>query len=205
MKKQLFVGAAVISGVVATTLWAQVMDSVTPVAFVFNGQEKSISQSADTAPEIVARFAVRAGDCRDICVGPASPAPSISAIGEAEVINFVGSSVANGDGLLIDARTQVRRSTGFIPGSINVPVALLAQDNPYFSDILLAMGGKNIGGEMEFSDALPVVVFDDGPMMHDASDFINALIGVGYPASKIRYYRGGMLVWSTLGLSIEEA
>jgi rhodanese-related sulfurtransferase len=31
---------------------------------------------------------------------------------------------------------------------------------------------------------------------------IKALLEVGYPAEKIKYYRGGMQAWTSLGLSV---
>ena len=58
---------------------------------------------------------------------------------------------------------------------------------------------------MNFSDAMPLMIFDDGPTTSDATALITQLIAAGYPADKMSYYRGGMLVWTALGLNTEDA
>jgi hypothetical protein len=68
-----------------------------------------------------------------------------------------------------------------------------------------AMGARSFEGSLNFADALPLMVFDDGPSTTDAPNLINSLLALGYPAEKISYYRGGMLVWTALGLNTKDA
>lgn len=86
-----------------------------------------------------------------------------------------------------------------------MPTSLVQPENPYLSDIMLALGARSFEGTLNFSDAMPLIIFDDGPTTLDAPALITQLLGQGYPADKISYYRGGMLVWTALGLNTEDA
>ena len=126
-------------------------------------------------------------------------------IGEREVIAFVSNFVSSGEGLLIDSREPENRNAGFIPASVNVPVSLVQPGNPFMADIMQAMGARSFEGTLNFSDAMPLVIFDDGPTTSDAAALIAQLVAAGYPTEKLSYYRGGMLVWTALGLNTEDA
>lgn len=90
-----------------------------------------------------------------------------------------------------------------MPASVNIPAATLAPTNPYRDEILMALGAEKFQGIFNFDDVISLVVFDGGPATTDAQTLVFDLIAVGYPADKISYYRGGMQVWATLGLSIQ--
>jgi hypothetical protein len=53
-----------------------------------------------------------------------------------------------------------------------------------------------------FAGAFSLVIFGSGPDDGTARDAIQHLLGAGYPANKIKYYRGGASTWSALGLNI---
>jgi len=96
------------------------------------------------------------------------------------------------------------RAVGFIPASVNIPSATVSPLNPYRDEILMALGAEQFQGIFNFDDALTLVVFDGGPATQDAPALITDLLDAGYPTDKIAYYRGGMQVWTTLGLSTIE-
>jgi rhodanese-related sulfurtransferase len=202
--------ALAVVGAVGTSLAAQtnaraLNNGALDIAFVFNGTNHSFDQSTvlDVA-QITSHF--RPGsDCAGPCLAPDTAADGVQTIGERGVINFVANQVASGAGLLIDSRTAADRSSGFITASVNIPTALLQPENTFLTDILQAMGAQFLDGSLTFSDALPVVIFDDGPSTTDAHALITTLINLGYPAKKISYYRGGMLVWTALGLNTQDA
>ncbi|PJC18559.1 MAG: hypothetical protein CO065_08590, partial [Comamonadaceae bacterium CG_4_9_14_0_8_um_filter_57_21] len=58
--------------------------------------------------------------------------------------------------------------------------------------------GKN---RWDCAGAFKIVAFDYGPMCVQAPAGIANLLRMGYPVSKIYYYRGGMLDWEGLGLT----
>ena len=184
---------------------AALAQSASLATFTFNGVQKSISQTTRIDVSTLAGFYQLDPNCAPLCIAPLNAAAGITTIGENEVINFLKTTVSIGDGLLIDSRNPDQRAQGYIAASVNVPLALISADNPYLDDIMKALGARSNGGTLNFTDALPLVIFDDGPSTMDASAFIMALRQIGYPAEKIQYYRGGMLVWTALGLSTEGA
>jgi rhodanese-related sulfurtransferase len=121
------------------------------------------------------------------------------------VIEFLSTQVDSGDGLLIDARLPEDRVLGYIPASVNIPAATLAPTNPYRNEILLALGAQHYEGVFSFTDAISLMVYDSGPATQHAAALIVDLLAAGYPPEKIGYYRGGMQVWTTLGLSTTAA
>lgn len=183
---------------------SQSNDSITPASIVMDGAQHLFDQAARIDPEQVAKHYKRDRDCTGVCIAPMQISQTIATIGEHEVIDFVSNQVVSGKGLLLDARPADDRSSGTIAGAVNVPRALLEPDNPFLSEILVAMGGTAISNGINGATLLPVIVFDDGPSSSEASDMIKALRNVGYPDSKIRYYRGGMMAWTTLGLRVDE-
>ena len=179
-------------------------DVAVPVAFTFNGVEMRIEQSPLGDLARLSEIAARAPECTQICVAAQTVRDDIPTITERDVIAFIETDVANGNGLLLDSRAPEVRATGAIATSVNLPAAVLAPENPYLNQILVAMGARSFNDVLNFADALPVVVYDDGPLSQDAQTMIRNLIEVGYPTDKIKYYRGGLLVWTALGLSVEE-
>jgi rhodanese-related sulfurtransferase len=104
----------------------------------------------------------------------------------------------------VDARMPNARAMGFIPGSVSLPHESMQANNAFRDDILEALGARGFEGVFNFADALPLVVFDNGPSQNDAGQLIGHLRAAGYPADKLRYYRGGMQVWSVVGLTVRE-
>ena len=67
------------------------------------------------------------------------------------------------------------------------------------------LGARVLNGVYNFSDARELLVYDAGPSSDDAGELVRNLLAAGYPREMIRYYRGGMQVWSVLGFSIDTA
>jgi hypothetical protein len=60
----------------------------------------------------------------------------------------------------------------------------------------------SVGETWDFTYAKTLVMFCNGiwcPQSHTAS---RKLLSMGYPVSKIKYFRGGMQNWSSLGLTV---
>jgi rhodanese-related sulfurtransferase len=62
-------------------------------------------------------------------------------------------------------------------------------------------GVKVDGDKMDFSNAKTLVMFCNGSWCPQSTLNIRSLIKKGYPADKIKWYRGGMQSWVTLGLT----
>lgn len=123
---------------------------------------------------------------------------------ELEVFAFMQQAVSSGSGLLVDARLPEEYAAGTIPGAISVPAATLVGNNPYREDLLLALGAKGAIGQMDFSGAFDLMIFDDGPWSPTARQAVQLLLDAGYPAQKILYYRGGLQMWHVLGLTVSK-
>jgi len=175
-----------------------------PVSFTFNGQELKVERRLDATQARADRFAVAPKDCDGLCLAPMQAAQGVPTIGEAEVTDFLVNVIQQGNGLLLDARLPTTRAAGFLPTSVNVPHQAVEKGNPYRDQILGALGARAYDGILNFSDAMELVVFDSGPTDSNAIDLINNLLAAGYPSEKLRYYRGGMQVWASLGLNYIE-
>ena len=53
----------------------------------------------------------------------------------------------------------------------------------------------------DFSHAKDLLLWCDGPWCDQSPRAIHGLISAGYPAEKLYYYRGGMQMWQSLGLT----
>jgi rhodanese-related sulfurtransferase len=201
MKSQAVISAALVGAYFATASIAQ--DTIQNASFVFNGQQKNITQSLFADTDTISALYQLPSDCTGLCLAPHQAAEGVATVIENDVVDFLVNDVALNAGLIIDSRKVQDHLRGHLPASINVPAGLITPSNPLLPDILRALGAKDIGGRLNFDDAMPLIIYDDGPTQNDASTLINALLSQGYPPSAIRYYRGGMLVWATLGLTTE--
>lgn len=182
---------------------AQTLPVTADAVFTFNGKEITISRAATLPVDSFDVVSRAYSGCPAPCLSSMIAAPGIATYGELDLIDFLSGPVEAGDGLLIDARLPADRDTGFIPASVNIPRATVAPENPYRNEILLALGAEQFQGIFSFDGAKSLVIYDDGPATQDAPAFITDMLAAGYPAEKINYYRGGMQVWTTLGLTTQ--
>lgn len=168
-----------------------------------NGKQIMIARNQDTEATITPDFAKTSRPCPPFCIAPISAGPGVETVGELEVIAFLEKEVASGTGLLIDARVPEWFQKGTIPGAVNVPFSTLDPSNPYRNQILTALGASQRGSRWDFSGAPTLTLFCNGPWCEQSPRAIKNLLEAGYPANKIKYYRGGMQVWLLLGLTVQ--
>jgi rhodanese-related sulfurtransferase len=179
----------------------QITDGLAAANVTVGTTQITISRSQDTNAVISGEFAKTSRPCPEFCIQPMIPAVGITPVGELELITFLQEKVDTQTGLLIDARVPDWFDKGAIPGAINVPFAALAAENPYQSEILRALGAVVIDGDFDFSGAMSLMVYGNGPWDAQGSRAVQALVAAGYPASLIQNYRGGLEDWLHLGLS----
>ncbi|UWR22188.1 rhodanese-like domain-containing protein [Sulfitobacter sp. S190] len=184
--------------------WAADSYAQAQASFIFNGARITIAPGNPQAGMYAARFAALPPVCEPACLSTGPAAKDVETVDEAAVLAFLVEVVGQNDGLMVDARMPQGRAAGFIPGSVSLPHETVAADNRYRDEILKALGVRVFEDLYNFSDAQALVVFDAGPTQNDAQKLIGNLLAAGYPPQKIRYYRGGMQVWSVLGLTIQE-
>ncbi|MEH6645884.1 rhodanese-like domain-containing protein [Sulfitobacter sp.] len=172
--------------------------------FMFDGAKVAIAPMALEASRHAALFAALDPSCDPYCIAPEVAAPGVDTLIEPDVLAFLENGVGTNAGLLVDARMPHDRDLGFIPGSVSLPVDTVSSQSEFRNDILKALGARAFEDVFNFADAQSLVVYDNGPTQNDAGRLIGYLLDAGYPSEKIRYYRGGMQVWSVLGLTVQE-
>lgn len=112
-------------------------------------------------------------------IQPIQAAENVRTVDEIEVNEFQEKGLP-----IIDARTPGFYAVSTIPGAKNIP----------HNEIIERID--------ELDRSQPAILFCNGPQCPQSPTAIHNLLGAGYPADKIRYYRGGMHDWVTLGLPL---
>jgi len=174
-----------------------------------NHQGKSvvIQRNQDNKNTIASDYAITSRDCPPFCIRPIKLAPGVETIAELEILEYL-QKVSGGDPsvLVIDSRTPGWVKKGTIPGSINIPwtqLSLTAGGNSLsIAEILTDQFGVAEDDDLfDFSNAKTLVMFCNGMWCGQSPKNIKTLIKLGYPANKIKWYRGGMQDWHILGLT----
>lgn len=199
--------------VAAAALWAgpvlaqdvNITENMPSANFTVNGTDFVIERNQDTSARLDSEFSKTSRKCPPFCIHAMSAGDGVETVGELEVIDFVKAYVENGDGLLVDSRIPSWYAKGTIPGAVNIPFSTLSPENEYRDEILNALGAEQgEDGAWDFANATDLLLFCNGPWCDQSPRAIKNLLEVGYPAEKLRYYRGGMQLWLSLGLSTVE-
>lgn len=183
-----------------------ITETMQSMDIVVGGKSITIERNQDKDNRLTNSFAKTSRPCPPFCIHPMIAAPGVRTVGELEILEFLKNKVEPGTGLLIDARIAEFYTKGTIPGSVNIPFTLFsAQDNPYVDKIRQVLGGiKQDDGNWNFSNALDLAIFCNGPWCDQSPQAIKNLVSAGYPPEKLFYYRGGMQNWQALGLTVLE-
>ena len=172
-----------------------------------NGKPVTIMRNQDQTATVNPAFAKTSRKCPPFCIQPFKLAPGVETIGEVELIEYI-ERMAGGDDniLLIDSRTPDWVSKGTIPGAINLPWTKLnparGADPISIAEIMNGeFGATDYEGLWDFSKAKTLVMFCNGMWCGQSPNNIRNLLRFGYPADKIKWYRGGMQDWEILGLT----
>ncbi len=163
------------------------------------GKEIKIKRVQDTTHRLVDDFAKTSRPCPPFCIHPMLAAPGVETVGELELIEFVNKQVKNGSGILIDARMPNFFNSETIPGAINIPFVIFTGDNA--DKVIALLGVKKGSNGADYSQVKELCLFCNGPWCDQSTRAIKALIKAGYPANKLKYYRGGMQLWKNFSLT----
>ena len=196
-----------------------------PYTVVNHGSEPvKVQRIQDTNHTIDGSFAKTSRPCPPFCVNPLNIGSGVATVAELEVIKFMETALHRGDGLIIDARTPSWHEKGTIPGSVNIPFTVFEKpvDDLELAEVLERLGARErddvnsvmrtlekvgmFDGDQktdtwDFSEAKQLLIWCNGPWCGQSPRAIRALMGLGYPAEKLYYYRGGMQMWQSLGLT----
>ena len=171
------------------------------------GATVRIERNADPFNTIDPDYALTSRRCPPFCVQPMQIAPGVETIGELELLDYL-KRATGGDAsvLVVDSRdgTWPTRS-GIIPGAVVIPwqdLFLEKGDREQIATILEdRFGARRDGPLWSFAQARTLVFYCNGPWCGQSPTNIRSLLAVGYPAHKLKWYRGGMQAWKALGLT----
>ena len=112
-------------------------------------------------------------------IRPMELAPGVRTVGELEVIEHVRAG-----GRLVDTRQPAAHAEGTIETAEGIR----------HQDVVERLG--------DLDPERPIVLFCDGPQCAATPDAVSLLLKSGQPAEAMRYYRGGVRDWVTLGLPL---
>jgi len=193
------------------------------------GEPVRVQRIQDQENILTDGFAKTSRKCPPFCIQPMSVAPGVDTVGEVEIFRFMDRQHAAGTGMIVDARTPSWHAKGTIPGSVNIPFTQFSgnDDDPETIAALEKVGGVRRGevgwitrslekllaalglfdahmktDKWDFSEAKDLIFWCNGPWCGQSPRAIKALLGHGFPAVKVSYYRGGMQMWKVLGLTV---
>ena len=195
-----FVGSASLADPVGITA------EMSSIEVVHNGKTVKIERNQDNKNTIEADYALTSRPCPPFCIRPIKLAPGVETVGELEMIEYLQQASRPGNNILvIDSRTPDWVAKGTIPGSVNIPWTLLKEDtsDPITISEILAerFGAIDEDGLWNFSQVKTLVLYCNGMWCGQSPRNIMTLLKYGYPADKIKWYRGGMQNWQALGLT----
>ncbi|MBK1723127.1 rhodanese-like domain-containing protein [Thiocystis violacea] len=183
-----------------------------------NGKPVTVSRGHDPHATLPAIFQKTDRGCPPFCVQPMVAVDGVETVGEIELLSFL-QRIAKGedDILVIDSRTPDWVMRGTIPGSVNIPWNKINRDTAgtfetpseadSFHHILedeFGVDRKADGSGWDFSQAKTLVLFCNGIWCPQSTANIRTLVDIGYPLHKLKWYRGGMQDWVSVGLTVVE-
>ncbi len=190
------------------SLKVKISNEINFVDVKHNGKRVRIQRNQSLDNTINPDYSRTSRKCPPFCIQPGKLAEGVETIGELEILDFL-KRLSDGDGslLVIDSRTEEWVKKGTIPGSTNIPWKLLKPEtgaDPFqIADILEnKFGAINLEGLWDFSNAKTLILFCNGMWCGQSPSNIKTLLRFGYPAHKLKWYRGGMQDWESLGLTV---
>ncbi len=191
----------------ADELKVKITKDIPSITVMHNGKETVIQRNQNKDNTVNPAFAKTSRPCPPFCIQPMTLAPGVETIGEVEMLGYL-KRVSEGDKnlMVIDSRTPDWVKRGTIPGSVNIPWTLLnmGKSDPITIAETVEQnfnGKQDADDKWNFSNAKTLVMFCNGMWCGQSPNNIKSLLKLGYPADKIKWYRGGMQNWEILGLT----
>lgn len=181
------------------------------IKVMHGGKSVTLMRNQNQKNTVNPAFAKTSRKCPPFCIQPSTLAPGVETIAENEVIHYLKMMNDGDDSILVvDSRTPDWAAKGTIPGAVNLPWTKL---NPAKGADPISIGeimedsfnASNLEGLWDYSEAKTLVMFCNGMWCGQSPNNIKNLLKFGYPAHKIKWYRGGMQNWEILGLTTVKA
>jgi len=188
----------VVSTLIINANVVEIVEGVPYVEIEADGKTYKIERIQEEDSYLTNTFALTSRPSPPFFIEPFSVSKGVETYGELEVLDFISKK----KGIFIDARLANWYERSAIPGAVNIPFKNFLEDAPERENVLKEIGGAyDKNGEWDFSNAETILLYCNGAWCGQSPTAINALIEIGYPESKMKYYRGGMQAWQLLGLT----
>jgi rhodanese-related sulfurtransferase len=169
----------------------RITPDIASVEVTHAGKKTTIMRNQDQKNTVNESFAKTSRKCPPFCIQPATLAK----------MNAGDNTI-----LVIDSRTPDWVKKGTIPGAVNIPWTSLnpsqGADPMTIAEIMEGQFNvKQLEGLWDYSNARTLVLFCNGMWCGQSPNNILNLLRFGYPAHKLKWYRGGMQDWEILGLT----
>lgn len=180
--------------------------SLAHVEVLHRGKPVAVQRDPDTDNMIDPDFALTSRPCPPYCILPMQIAEGVETLGELELIAYLQKIGKDNSLMLIDSRDgDWPQRSGIIPGAVNLPWQKLHPVHASADEIAeileFRFGAVRQGSLWNFSDAKTLVLYCNGPWCGQSPTNIKQLLALGYPPHKIKWYRGGIQSWKSLGLT----
>ena len=128
----------------------------------------------------------------------------IDTYGELEVLEFLEEMQDDNQMLFVDSRKTQWFESLTIPSAINVPFIYFTERDKWTEEKKEALKRFGVKGEKapyDFSKAKTILFFCNGIWCRQSPQMIEALLELGYPPKKMKWYRGGMQSWLSVGMT----
>lgn len=125
----------------------------------------------------------------------------VETLGEREFTRYMMDAQSDESIMIVDTRTEGWHYRLTIPGSVNYPFTLMKEQSD-MEDALDDFGVEVSDSGYNFDNARTLVMFCNGYWCGQTPTMGRALLKAGYPEDKLKYYRGGMQAWTSLGLTV---
>lgn len=137
-------------------------------------------------------------------LSPMKMHPQIDTYGELEVLEFLEEMQDDPNMLFVDSRRTGWYEALTIPSAINIPFIYFTERGKWEKEKLKALklfGVKQTMGGYDFSKAKTILFFCNGVWCRQSPKMIEALLEMGYPPEKMKWYRGGLQSWLNVGMT----
>jgi rhodanese-related sulfurtransferase len=206
-------GGVAFASVAGAEHGGKITPSLHSVDVMHKGKPVTISRTADKSAVIPKAYSHTARACPPFCIQPMQVVAGVETVGELEVLGYL-KRISGGDRtvMVIDSRTPEWIARGTIPGSTNIPWNKINVDvegafavdteADTLSQILQdQFNARLMNGKWDFRNARTLVLFCNGSWCPQSSINIKTLAKLGYPTYKLKWYRGGMQDWVSVGLT----
>lgn len=137
-------------------------------------------------------------------LSPMKMHPKIETYGELEVLEFLEEMQDDPQMLFVDSRRKGWYESLTIPSAINIPFIYFTERDKWEKEKKEALTRFGVKGDKvpyDFSEAKTVLFFCNGVWCRQSPQMIETLLEIGYPPEKMKWYRGGMQSWLSVGMT----